>query len=118
MAQERLLKILAHAGVASRRAAEALIASGHVRVREESTILRMRDVLEGSSEEVQTAINDLVVETSRTLRAYSVTEPDEAVEQVIVAGGTGVEPELAQRLESMRATWSPGTIRRTSGMLV
>ena len=32
MAQERLQKILAHAGIASRRAAEGLIASGHVRV--------------------------------------------------------------------------------------
>ncbi|AKF06194.1 pseudouridine synthase [Sandaracinus amylolyticus] len=32
MARERLQKILAHAGVASRRAAEGLIASGHVRV--------------------------------------------------------------------------------------
>jgi 23S rRNA pseudouridine2605 synthase len=32
MSRERLQKILAHAGVASRRAAEALITSGHVRV--------------------------------------------------------------------------------------
>ena len=32
MARERLQKVLAHAGVASRRAAEALIAAGRVRV--------------------------------------------------------------------------------------
>ena len=48
----RLAKYLAHAGVASRRSAERLIAEGHVRVGGETVTDPARDVGEGSEVEV------------------------------------------------------------------
>lgn len=45
------------------------------------------------------ALNELLLETTRTLQAYRATEPDVVVDEIIIAGGTGLETPLAERLE-------------------
>lgn len=49
------------------------------------------------------AIQDLVVEVVRSLQAYRATESNVLIDNVVVAGGTGVETELAQALEKRLA---------------
>lgn len=44
------------------------------------------------------AVNELLVEVTRTLQAYRATEPNSAVDEVVIAGGTGVEPALMQAI--------------------
>ncbi len=52
----------------------------------------------GSENAVETAIGELLVETLRTLQAYRATQADATVDEVVVAGGTGIETLLADRL--------------------
>jgi len=44
---------------------------------------------------VAAAINELVLEITRTLQAYRAGEPGAAIDRVVVAGGAGVEERLA-----------------------
>jgi type IV pilus assembly protein PilM len=54
--------------------------------------------LEASDTAVETAVNELTVEITRTLQAYRATEPLAEIEHVIVGGGTGVEAALRAAL--------------------
>lgn len=56
-----------------------------------------------SEQAVQDAIQDLVVEVVRSLQAYRATESNVVIDQVLLAGSTGVEPDLAQALEKRLA---------------
>lgn len=49
-----------------------------------------------SDEFESVAVNELLVEISRTLQAYRATESSATVDQFVIAGGTGLEPVLAQ----------------------
>ncbi len=68
--------------------------------REDSRIISLAEIsdLEGSDEAIEAAVNELFVEVTRTLQAYRATEADVSIDQVIVAGGTGVETQLADCL--------------------
>jgi type IV pilus assembly protein PilM len=46
-----------------------------------------------------TAVNELLVEITRTLQAYRATEAAAAVDQVVVAGGTGIESALVDAVD-------------------
>lgn len=48
--------------------------------------------------ETSGAVNALLVEITRTLQAYRVTEMDAQVDEIIVAGATGIETELVQAI--------------------
>lgn len=61
------------------------------------SIAELSDLARGD-EAVEAAINELVVETTRTLQAYRATEPDAVLDEIVVAGGTGLETQLAERL--------------------
>jgi type IV pilus assembly protein PilM len=69
--------------------------------REDSRIISIADIHDygATDEALNTAVDELLKEVLRTLAAYRATEPEVALDEVIVAGGTGVEPELATRLE-------------------
>lgn len=69
--------------------------------RDDSRVMSMAAVsdLEGADEASETAIAELLVETTRTLQAYRATEPDAGVDEIVVAGGTGLETQLADRLQ-------------------
>lgn len=41
------------------------------------------------------AVNELVVEITRTLQAYRATEANATLDQIVIAGGTGIEPGLS-----------------------
>lgn len=47
-----------------------------------------------------TAVNELAVEITRTLQAYRATEAGAGVDQIIVAGGTGIEEALVDVADS------------------
>lgn len=57
----------------------------------------------GEEDAISGAIHDLVVEVVRSLQAYRATESNVVIDNVIVAGHTGVETELAQALEKRLA---------------
>lgn len=69
---------------------------------EDSRIISIADIadLAAPEEAIAAAGNELLVEVTRTLQAYRATDPDATIQQVIVAGGTGIEPQLAERLEA------------------
>lgn len=52
----------------------------------------------GSGEALDAAVGELLVEATRTLQAYRATEPEGVIDEIVVAGGTGAEEQLADRL--------------------
>lgn len=50
-------------------------------------------------DEETAAVEELLVETTRTLQAYRATEPNSAIEQIVIAGGTGLETDLLEAVE-------------------
>jgi hypothetical protein len=54
--------------------------------------------LDGSDAAIGAAVNEVLVETTRTLQAYRATETDARIDEIVVAGGTGIETQLANRL--------------------
>jgi type IV pilus assembly protein PilM len=46
-----------------------------------------------------TAVNELLVEITRTLQAYRATESAESVDQIVIAGGTGTEHALVEAVD-------------------
>lgn len=52
-----------------------------------------------SEEFESSAVGELAIEIARTLQAYRATDAEALVEQIVIAGGTGVEPALAQAVE-------------------
>jgi type IV pilus assembly protein PilM len=52
------------------------------------------------TESVQSsAVDELLVEITRTLQAYRATEAAENIEQIVIAGGTGVERALVEAVD-------------------
>lgn len=68
---------------------------------EDSRITTLADVadLESADEAIEVAVRELTVEITRTIQAYRATEPDVVIEQIVIAGGTGIEPELLEAAE-------------------
>ncbi len=69
--------------------------------RDDSSIISLADVadLEAADTAIDGAVEELLVEVTRTLQAYRATEHDAHVDRVIVAGGTGIESQFAEDLE-------------------
>jgi len=55
--------------------------------------------LELADSVASTAVNELLVEISRTLQAYRATEATATIDQIVIAGGTGIEPALLEAVE-------------------
>jgi type IV pilus assembly protein PilM len=74
--------------------------TGEPGVREDSRVIALAEIsdLASSDEAIELAVNELLVETTRTLQAFRAAEPDAVIDEVVVAGGTGVENQLASRL--------------------
>lgn len=53
-----------------------------------------------ADEALDGACEELVVEVMRTLQAYRATEADAGIDCVMIAGGTGVEGQLAERVQA------------------
>jgi len=68
--------------------------------REDSRIISMAEVrdLDVSDEAIEAAVNEVLVEATRTLQAYRATETEARIDEIVVAGGTGIETQLADRL--------------------
>lgn len=47
----------------------------------------------------QAAVDELLVEVTRSMQAYRATEANAGLDQIVVAGGTGLEPALLDALE-------------------
>jgi type IV pilus assembly protein PilM len=69
--------------------------------REDSSIIALAEVgdLNVPDQALDGAINEVVVEAVRTLQAYRATEAEARIDEIVVAGGTGIEPQLADRLQ-------------------
>lgn len=69
---------------------------------EDSRIISLAEIatLEAAEadEAIDAAVDELMVEVTRTLQAYRATESDVTIEAVIVAGGTGIESHFADAL--------------------
>jgi type IV pilus assembly protein PilM len=76
-----------------RRPDEYVSEESRVSAKGEQSYLTLVDAEESA------AVDELLVETTRTLQAYRATEPNATIEQVIVAGGTGLESELVEAAE-------------------
>ncbi len=68
--------------------------------REDSRVISLAEIgdLESSDEAIEAAVNEVLVETTRTLQAYRATESEARIDEIVVAGGTGIEVQLADRL--------------------
>jgi type IV pilus assembly protein PilM len=55
--------------------------------------------LELAESVASTAVNELLVEITRTLQAYRATEAAAAIDQVVIAGGTGIESVLVEAVD-------------------
>jgi type IV pilus assembly protein PilM len=68
---------------------------------DDSRVISMADIRElaTSDQAVVAAVDELLVETTRTLQAFRATEPEAAIDEVVVAGGTGIEEPLAEALQ-------------------
>jgi type IV pilus assembly protein PilM len=77
------------------------IATDERPARDDSRILSLVDpnALDAADEAARGAIDDLLVEITRTMQAYRAVEPQATIEQIVVAGGTGLEGELAEALD-------------------
>lgn len=64
-------------------------------VSEDSRVSSKADLLgvAASEEAMDEAVESLLVEITRTLQAFRATEPTAALDEIVVAGGTGVEPK-------------------------
>ncbi|MFQ5804870.1 MAG: pilus assembly protein PilM [Phycisphaerae bacterium] len=55
--------------------------------------------LELADSVASTAVNELLVEITRTLQAYRATEGAAAIDQIVIAGGTGIENALVEAVD-------------------
>jgi len=55
--------------------------------------------LELADEAETSAVEELLVEITRTLQAYRATEPNATIDQVVIAGGTGIEHALLHAVD-------------------
>lgn len=107
----RLGKYLAHAGVASRRAAEELIAAGRVRVGGEIVTDPARDVNEGSGVEV-----DGASVTPETREVWAVNKPAGVVS---TAREPGRRPAITELVDSEQRLYPVGRLDTdTTGLIL
>ena len=107
----RLGKYLAHAGVASRRAAEELIAAGRVRVGGEIVTDPARDVNEGSGVEV-----DGASVTPETREVWAVNKPAGVVS---TAREPGRRPAITELVDSEQRLYPVGRLDAdTTGLIL
>lgn len=69
-----------------------------VSLHEDSRMFTPADLARGD-EAVSGAVADLLTEMSRTMQAYRATEPNAVIEHIMIAGGTGAEPQLLEAVE-------------------
>ncbi len=75
--------------------------------------------------EVQEAVNNLLLEVTRTIEAYRVSNPGAEIDQIVVAGSCGIEEtlrhEAAQRFGAPAKLYNPGemfdSLKDRSGQL-
>lgn len=77
----------------SRAASVELPGYGGAPAPDDSRILHTSDI-DPLEARMQHALNDLLVEITRSLQAYRAAEPGAKVESIVIAGGTGIEPAL------------------------
>lgn len=67
---------------------------------EDSRILSLSDLtdLQGADDAIEAAVSELLVEATRTVQAYKAIDPEAALERIVVAGATGLEPQLVAGL--------------------
>ena len=107
----RLAKYLAHAGVASRRAAEELITAGRVRVGGEIVTDPARDVNEGSGVEV-----DGASVTPETREVWAVNKPAGVVS---TAREPGRRPAITELVDSEQRLYPVGRLDAdTTGLIL
>ena len=107
----RLAKYLAHAGVASRRAAEQLIAAGRVRVGGEVVTDPARDVTEGAGVEVDGA--------SVAREAREVWAVNKPAGMVSTAREPGRRPAITELVDSERRLYPVGRLDAdTTGLIL
>jgi len=53
---------------------------------------------ESPEQALEAAVGELLVETTRTLQAYRASDPEAAIDEIVVGGGTGAEAQLAELL--------------------
>ncbi len=58
--------------------------------------VRVRTELELADEAYAEVVQELLVEITRTLQAYRATEGQATIDQIVIAGGTGIEPALIE----------------------
>ncbi len=66
---------------------------------EDSRIISLAEITDLASDEtIDAAVDELLVEVTRTLQAFRATEPEATIDRVVVAGGTGIEERFAEAL--------------------
>ncbi len=77
------------------------IPTGEGASREDSRVISLAEIadLDSADEAIEAAVNELLVEVTRTLQAYRATDPTGGIDKVLIAGGTGIETQLAERLQ-------------------
>jgi type IV pilus assembly protein PilM len=88
--------------VFSRAASVSVPFQGGELVGDSSRIISRSSIanLEESDDAEDTTVEELVVEMLRTLQAYRAVEPGGVIDQIVLAGGTGVEHALLRAVEA------------------
>ncbi|MCK4343272.1 MAG: pilus assembly protein PilM [Phycisphaerae bacterium] len=76
------------------------VPAGDSSSRGDSRLISLAEIadLDSSAGAVEAAVNELLVEVTRTLQAYRATEPEATITSAVVAGGTGIETQFADEL--------------------
>ena len=71
------------------------LVSDDSRVSSKAELSEMQLTEEAESE----AVDDLLLEVTRTLQAFRAAEPDPTIDQIVIAGGTGLEHALLEAMD-------------------
>lgn len=83
----------------SRAASVSVPVRGYDEWATDSRVIGINELETLEAQHDETSVAELVLEVVRTLQAYRVAEPSAVIEQIVIAGGSGLEPDLMEAVE-------------------
>lgn len=83
----------------SRAASVTVPVRGYDAWASDSRVMGIHELETIEAQHDETSVAELVLEVVRSLQAYRVAEPNAVIDQIVIAGGSGLEPELMEAVE-------------------